>query len=153
MPYDLTLENLNNDFGQWWSNNDALGEVLLSQLRGQGVDTKAATEAALREVLNGLVEDTNRLQGLLANFANQSAQITENIGRVANAMEMSAAMTGQPMDYGMQQPMEQMPPELMAQQGGMSPEAPQPEQAPPEQMPPEEMSPERQLLRRLPQKP
>lgn len=147
----LSMDNLMGNYGNWFSNDASLGEVLLQQLRERGVDTQAATEAMLRELLGGLVDDLNLLQQRLVGFVQETAKQLKDTKETANAVQTALATQGAspmaqempPIDVLAQNPMagaEQVPPEAGA--GQMPPEAGA-EQLPPEvmsQIPPEAMA-------------
>ena len=149
-PWVLNKDSLMQDYGSWFGNNEALGEVILRQLNANGVDTKAATEAMLRTVLQNLVEDNNKLQQSLQNFTAMLAQQTQQTQATANAITQAINMTDPtaaataipPLDAGqmpVEQPQEQMPVEQPQEQ--MPVEQPQ-EQTPAEQ--PQEQTPAEQ---------
>lgn len=92
----LTLDNLMRDYGPWFGNNAALGETLLGELRAQGVDTQAATEAMLREVLTGLVNDWQTLGQNLQTFQQMIAEQTQQAQAVTDAVSNALAKTGGP---------------------------------------------------------
>ena len=81
----LNMDNLMQSYGSWFDNDNGLGEMLLNQLRAHGVDTQAATESMLRELLSGLVDDLNMLQMKLIEKLMQWLSIEEIF---VNWMEM-----------------------------------------------------------------
>ena len=156
----LSMDNLMGSYGNWFSNDASLGEVLLQQLRERGVDTQAATEAMLRELLGGLVDDLNLLQQRLVGFVQETAKQLKDTKETASAVQTALATQGAspmaqdmpPIDVLAQNPMagaEQVPPEAGAGQmppeagaGQMPPEVmtQTPPEAGAEQLPPEIMS-------------
>ena len=143
-PY-LTMENLMGDYGSWFNNNEGLGELLLGQLRAHNVDTKAATEAMLRQLIQGLVDDLNNLQQQLMGFTQMVNQQVQEAQNVTQSIESALAQDGAsippveaPMGDGMLPPegMEMAPPNMPNE---MPPEEPAPEGG---EMPPEEPAPE-----------
>lgn len=89
----LSMDNMMNSYGNWFGNDAGLGEMLLGQLRARGVDTQAATEAMLRELLGGLVNDLNLMQQKLSVFISEIAQQTQQTQAVADSIQ--AAIDGQ----------------------------------------------------------
>ena len=89
----LSMDNMMNNYGNWFGNDAGLGEMLLGQLRARGVDTQAATEAMLRELLGGLVNDLNLMQQKLSVFISEIAQQTQQTQAVADSIQ--AAIDGQ----------------------------------------------------------
>lgn len=83
----LNMDNLMSNYGQWFDSDKGLGEMLLSQLRTHGVDTQAATEAMLRELLTGLVDDLNLLQQKLTGFTSAITQQMQNTQAVADSVQ------------------------------------------------------------------
>lgn len=132
----LGIDNLMSNYGTWFDNDQGLGEVLLQQLRARGVDTQAATEAMLRELLSGLVDDLNMLQMKLTGFTSAIAQQMQQTQAVADSVQTAldvkgaspAAMNIQ-APSGMEMPqMNDLPPDMGQ---AMSPEpAPAAEPAP-----------------------
>ena len=131
-PY-LTMENLMGDYGSWFNNNEGLGELLLGQLRAHNVDTKAATEAMLRQLIQGLVDDLNNLQQQLMGFTQMVNQQVQEAQNVTQSIESALAQDGAsippveaPMGDGMLPPegMEMAPPNMPNE---MPPEEPAPE--------------------------
>lgn len=90
----LTKENFMSEFGPWFGNDPALGELLLGQMNLRGADTRAATEAALRAVLQGLVDDMNLLQGKLADFVGMLRQQTQQTQAVTDSIQAALDMSG-----------------------------------------------------------
>lgn len=90
----LNKENFMNEFGPWFGNDPALGELLLGQMNLRGADTRAATEAALRAVLQGLVDDMNFLQGKLADFVGMLRQQTQQTQAVTDSIQAALDMSG-----------------------------------------------------------
>ena len=136
----LNMGNLMQSYGGWFDNDQGLGELLLGQLRARGVDTQAATEAMLRELLQGLVDDLNRLQQQLTGFTSAIAQQEQKTQAIADAVQAtidaqhaSPTATEITPPTGADMPvMNDLPPE---QAGG---EMPPPEQAGGEMPPPEQ---------------
>mgnify|MGYP003369850369 CR=1 FL=1 len=89
----LIMDNMMGAYGNWFGNDAGLGEMLLGQLRARGVDTQAATEAMLRELLGGLVNDLNLMQQKLSVFISEIAQQTQQTQAVADSIQ--AAIDGQ----------------------------------------------------------
>lgn len=140
-PWELNYENLDSAFGEDWSNDRGLGELLLQQLRMRGVDTRAATESMLNELLGGLVNDMNRMQSLLTKFIAKLAQQTQKAQAVTDAVE-TALMQQNPdaiatqvlPPQGTEAPvMNDIPPEMGAGDTAPNqPAAPENEQSAPE---------------------
>ena len=86
-PWELNADSMRDTFGGWYGNDDRLGELFLAQLRAHGVDTKAATEAMLRELLSGLVNDINLLQSKLSGFMSELAKQTQKTQAVADSVQ------------------------------------------------------------------
>ena len=130
----LNMDNLMQGYGNWFGNDQGLGELLLGQLRARGVDTQAATEAMLRELLQGLVDDLNMLQQQLTGFTSAVAQQMQQTQAVADSVQAA---------INMQQPnpisTEIIPPTgaQMPIMSDMPPEQSAPEQSAPEQSPAE----------------
>ena len=141
----LNMDNLMQGYGNWFGNDQGLGELLLGQLRARGVDTQAATEAMLRELLQGLVDDLNMLQKQLTGFTSAIAQQMQQTQAVADSVQAA---------IDMQQPnpisTEIIPPTgaQMPVMNDMPPEQPVPEQPvmeqPPAEQPPAEQPPAEQ---------
>ena len=131
----LNMDNLMQGYGNWFDNDKGLGEMLLSQLRSHGVDTQAATEAMLRELLQGLVDDLNMLQQKLTGFTTAIAQQMQQTQAVADSVQ-SAIDSQQPNPTALQmQPpmgtfvmpqMNDVPPDIGADFGAEQPPAEQP---------------------------
>lgn len=83
----LNMDNLMQGYGSWFDNDKGLGEMLLGQLRAHGVDTQAATEAMLRELLQGLVDDLNLLQYKLTGFTTAITQQMQQTQAVADSVQ------------------------------------------------------------------
>lgn len=122
----LSMDNLMQGYGNWFGNDQGLGEMLLGQLRAHGVDTQAATEAMLRELLQGLVDDMNTLQQRLSGFTSAIAQQMQQTQAVADSVE--AALNSQapnPMAQQIVPPdmpmMNDIPPETGADMGPVPP--------------------------------
>ena len=157
----LSMDNLMQGYGTWFGNDQGLGEVLLGQLRAHGVDTQAATEAMLRELLQGLVDDMNTLQQRLSGFTSAIAQQMQQTQAVADSVEAAinsqnpnpAAMQVVPPMGGDMPIMNDIPPETGADMGPVPPApeaqpevpaeetAPAPEAPAPENPPAEETAP------------
>ena len=90
----LNMDNLMQGYGGWFGNDQGLGEMLLGQLRAHGVDTQAATEAMLRELLQGLVEDLNMLQQKLSGFTSAIAQQMQQTQAVADSVQAALDSQG-----------------------------------------------------------
>jgi len=86
-PWELNTDSMRDAFGGWYGNDDALGEMFLSQLRAHGVNTKAATEAMLRELLSGLVNDMNLLQSKLSGFMAELSKQTQQAQAVVDSAQ------------------------------------------------------------------
>ena len=161
----LNMDNLMQGYGNWFDNDKGLGEMLLSQLRSHGVDTQAATEAMLRELLQGLVDDLNMLQQKLTGFTTAIAQQMQQTQAVADSVQSAidsqqpnpTALQMQPpmgavmpqmsdvppdigTDFGGQPPAEQ-PPAIGADFGGQPPAGQPPAGQPPAEQPPAEQPP------------
>ena len=142
----LSMDNMMGSYGNWFGNDAGLGEMLLGQLRARGVDTQAATEAMLRELLGGLVNDLNLMQQKLSVFISEIAQQTQQTQAVADSIQ--AAIDGQnpnamatevlpPM--GAESPvMNDIPPDMGP--GGEATMPPADSNVPPEQPPAEQPS-------------
>lgn len=89
----LNMDNMMGSYGNWFGNDAGLGEMLLGQLRARGVNTQAATEAMLRELLGGLVNDLNLMQQKLSVFISEIMQQTQQTQAVADSIQ--AAIDGQ----------------------------------------------------------
>ena len=150
----LNMDNLMQGYGNWFDNDKGLGEMLLSQLRSHGVDTQAATEAMLRELLQGLVDDLNMLQQKLTGFTTAIAQQMQQTQAVADSVQ-SAIDSQQPNPTALQmQPpmgtfvmpqMNDVPPDIGADFGAEQPPAEQPPaEQPPAEQPPAEQPPAEQ---------
>ena len=135
----LNMDNLMQGYGNWFDNDKGLGEMLLSQLRSHGVDTQAATEAMLRELLQGLVDDLNMLQQKLTGFTTAIAQQMQQTQAVADSVQ-SAIDSQQPNPTALQmQPpmgavmpqMNDVPPDIGADFGGQPPAEQPPAEQPP----------------------
>ena len=140
----LNMDNLMQGYGNWFDNDKGLGEMLLSQLRSHGVDTQAATEAMLRELLQGLVDDLNMLQQKLTGFTTAIAQQMQQTQAVADSVQ-SAIDSQQPNPTALQmQPpmgavmpqMNDVPPDIGADFGGQPPAEQPPAEQPPAEQPP-----------------
>jgi len=86
-PWELNADSMRNTFGAWYGNDDRLGEMFLAQLRAHGVDTKAATEAMLRELLSGLVGDINLLQSKLSGFISELSKQSQKTQAVVDSVQ------------------------------------------------------------------
>lgn len=95
-PY-LTMDNFGKDFGQWYGNDAALGEILFDQMRAMGVDTRAATEAALRNVLADIVNRSRMIMQQLSYFVSTFMQQTNQMAAMGAAVNNALAMTGSPI--------------------------------------------------------
>lgn len=95
-PY-LTMDNFGKDFGQWYGNDAALGEILFDQMRVMGVDTRAATEAALRNVLEDVVNRSRMIMQQLSYFISTFMQQTNQMAAMGAAVNNALAMTGSPI--------------------------------------------------------
>lgn len=132
-PY-LTQENFNTDFGQWFNNDANIGAALFQQMSAMGVDTKSATEAALRNVLEDVVNRSRALMQQLSFFISNFMQQTNQMAAMSAAVNNALAMNGEPIP---QVNVGNPPPEEPAM--GMGGEEPPPP-PPPEgggEMPPE----------------
>ena len=90
----LGMDNLMNSYGGWFGNDKGLGELLLGQLRARGVDTQSATEAMLREILSGLVDDLNLLQQRLTGFTQEVAKQVQTVQAVTDSVDTALAQSG-----------------------------------------------------------
>ena len=153
----LNMDNLMQGYGNWFGNDQGLGELLLGQLRARGVDTQAATEAMLRELLQGLVDDLNMLQQQLTGFTSAVAQQMQQTQAVADSVQAAINMQ-QPNPIsteiipptGAQMPiMNDMSPEQSAPEQS-APEQSAPEQSTPEQSAPEQSAPEQSIMEQPP---
>ena len=154
-PSYLTMDNFNNDFGQWFNNDSDLGEELFRQMNIMGVDTKTATEAALRNVLEDVVNRSRAIMQQLSFFISNVMQQTNQMSQMSAAVNNALAMKGEPIptvNIGNPPPdepnfgamgeagAEPMPPT----DAGAAGEMPPPDagggefEPPPEEMPPEE---------------
>ena len=101
-PY-LTYENVDRDFGNWYNHNKDIGTMLMEQLKANGVDTRDATEAALREILTDI---TSRLEILTETFSmfkskvDELAQQTEKVTSAVTDTLHSAGTTVSPDTSG-----------------------------------------------------
>ena len=86
-PWELNADSMRDAFGGWYGNDEGLGEMFLTQLRAHGVDTKAATEAMLRELLSGLVNDMNLLQSKLSGFMAELSKQTQQAQAVVDSAQ------------------------------------------------------------------
>ena len=145
----LNMDNLMQGYGNWFDNDKGLGEMLLSQLRSHGVNTQAATEAMLRELLQGLVDDLNMLQQKLTGFTTAIAQQMQQTQAVADSVQ-SAIDSQQPNPTALQmQPpmgavmpqMNDVPPDIGADFGAQPPAEQPPAEQPPAEQPPAEQPP------------
>lgn len=75
-PY-LTMDNFKRDFGSWYGNDDAIGELLFNQFREYGVDTKPAVEATLRSVLEETIKQCNTLLSRFQQFQTMQQQLAQ----------------------------------------------------------------------------
>lgn len=95
-PY-LTQENFNTDFGQWFNNDANIGAALFQQMSAMGVDTKSATEAALRNVLEDVVNRSRALMQQLSFFISNFMQQTNQMAAMSAAVNNALAMNGEPI--------------------------------------------------------
>jgi hypothetical protein len=136
----LTMDNLMQDYGNWFGNDKGLGEMLLGQLRAHNVDTQAATEAMLRKLLQGLVDDLTVLQERLMGFVQATSQQLQSTQAVADSIQTALVQSGASpeattiMPPEMSNPAIEVPPE--AAQSEVPPEATQSE-ATQSEVPPE----------------
>lgn len=96
-PSYLTQDNFNQDFGQWFGNDSSLGEELFRQMNVMGVDTKAATEAALRNVLEDVVNRSRAVMQQLSYFISNVMQQTNQMAQMSAAVNNALAMKGEPI--------------------------------------------------------
>lgn len=123
-PY-LTQENFNTDFGQWFNNDANIGAALFQQMSAMGVDTKSATEAALRNVLEDVVNRSRALMQQLSFFISNFMQQTNQMAAMSAAVNNALAMNGEPIP---QVNVGNPPPEEPAMgMGGEEPPPPPPE--------------------------
>ena len=145
----LSMDNLMQGYGNWFDNDKGLGEMLLGQLRARGVDTQAATEAMLRELLQGLVNDLNMLQQKLTGFTTAITQQMQQTQAVADSVQAAIdAQQSNPAALQMQPPtgaempqMNDIPPDMGAEQ---PPAEQPPAEQPPAEQPPAEQPPAEQ---------
>lgn len=149
----LGMDNLMGSYGSWFGNDKGLGELLLGQLRSRGVDTQAATEAMLREILTGLVDDLNLLQQRLTGFTQAVAQQVQEVNAVKDSVDSAIAQAGgtpasldvgEPVAGGVgEAPVEEpvAPAGEVSAEGAPAPEEPVPAAEPPAEAPAEEMPP------------
>lgn len=90
----LTMDSLMQDYGSWFGNDKGLGEMLLGQLRAHNVDTQAATEAMLRKLLQGLVDDLTVLQERLMGFVQATSQQLQSTQAVADSIQTALVQSG-----------------------------------------------------------
>ena len=133
----LNMDNLMQGYGNWFGNDQGLGELLLGQLRARGVDTQAATEAMLRELLQGLVDDLNMLQQQLTGFTSAVAQQMQQTQAVADSVQAA---------INMQQP-NPISTEIIPPSGAQMPII---NDVPPEQSAPEQSAPEQSVMEQPP---
>ena len=136
----LTMDNMMSNYGSWFDNDAGLGEMLLGQLRAHGVDTKAATEAMLRQLLQGIVDDLNILQQKLTGFTTMISQQMQNTQAVADSVQAAIDMSNpSPAATDILPPvMNDLPVAAVSDMGTMAPmpaEAPATEAAPAEPAP------------------
>lgn len=143
----LNMDNLMQGYGNWFGNDQGLGELLLGQLRAHGVDTQAATEAMLRELLQGLVDDLNMLQKQLTGFTSAVTQQMQQTQAVADSVQTAINMQQpNPISTEITPPTDaQMP--IM---NDMPPEQPVPEQPAMEQPVMEQLPAEQPAMEQLP---
>lgn len=126
-PPHLEKDNFMQSYGDLFSNDAELGEVILQQLRLHNVDTKAATEAMVYELLHGMVDDLNLLQKKLSNFIASINAQAQKAQAVADSVQMALDSTGAsataqeilPPEGAMMPVMNDMPPDMGA---AMNPE-------------------------------
>ena len=158
----LNMDNLMQGYGNWFGNDQGLGELLLGQLRARGVDTQAATEAMLRELLQGLVDDLNTLQQQLTGFTSAVAQQMQQAQAVADSVQAAINMqqpnpisteiippTDAQMSIMNDMPPEQPVPEQPVMEQPVI-EQPPAEQPAPEQPAPEQPAPEQPVMEQPP---
>jgi len=130
-PPWLSMDNLMQGYGSWFGNDSGLGELLLGQLRAHGVDTQAATEAMLRELLSGLVDDLNMLQMKLSGFTSAISQQLQQTQAVADSVQSALDASGasptaqqiMPPESGMPM-MNDLPPDMGQDMGAPPPPPP-----------------------------
>ena len=138
----LNMDNMMGAYGSWFGNDAGLGEELLAQLRARGVDTQAATEAMLRELLGGLVEDTNLLQQKLSGFMTMLQQQVQQTQAVTDSIQAALDSQGArpiatevlPPEGGEMPVMNDIPPDMGA--GGEPTMPPEESNVPPAKEPP-----------------
>lgn len=138
----LSMDNLMQGYGNWFGNDQSLGELLLGQLRAHNVDTQSATEAMLRHLLQGLVNDLNTLQERLVGFTQATAQQVQSTQNAADAIQTALVQNGStPMAQDIQPPAAAgMPPADVPPEGapaGAPEGAPEGAQPPADTVPPE----------------
>ena len=144
----LTMDSLMQDYGSWFGNDKGLGEMLLGQLRAHNVDTQAATEAMLRELLQGLVDDLNVLQERLMGFVQATSQQLQSTQAVADSIQTALVQSGASpeattiMPPEMSNPAIEVPPEMSNPASEVPPEAAQSEVPPEMSNPASEVPPE-----------
>ena len=149
----LNMDNLMQGYGNWFGNDQGLGELLLGQLRARGVDTQAATEAMLRELLQGLVDDLNTLQKQLTGFTSAVTQQMQQTQAVADSVQTAIDMQQPnptateitPQTSDSMPVMNDIPPDMGEPVMGQSP-AEQPPEQPVMEQSPAEQPPAEQIL-------
>ena len=84
-PY-LTYENVDRDFGNWYNHNKDIGTMLMEQLKANGVDTRDATEAALREILTDITSRLEILTETFSMFKSKVDELAQQTEKVTNAV-------------------------------------------------------------------
>ena len=88
----LSMDNLMGSYGNWFDNDQGLGELLLGQLRARGVDTQSAVEAMLRQLLQDIVDDLGTLQQKLTGFITSIHKQMQDTQAVADSVQAALDM-------------------------------------------------------------
>ena len=88
----LSMDNLMGSYGNWFDNDQGLGELLLGQLRARGVDTQSAVEAMLRQLLQDIVDDLGTLQQKLTGFISSIHKQMQDTQAVADSVQAALDM-------------------------------------------------------------
>ena len=156
----LTYDNVDRDFGNWYKHDKDIGAILMEQLQANGVDTRDATEAALRQVLTDIVSRLEILTDTFSAFKAEVDNLKNTTQQVTSAVEDTLHAAGATVEPpapdmgGMMPPPPDMGgagelppiPEMSAPATGMpdAAEAPAPDMGgmPPAEAPMPEMPPE-----------
>lgn len=82
----LTYDNIDRDFGNWYKHDKDIGAILMEQLRMNGVDTRDATEAALRQVLTDITMRLDVLNDIFSEFKSMVDNLKEETEKVTDAV-------------------------------------------------------------------